>query len=90
MSPACVGRQVPLHCATKEVLIKLLGENIDDFNYLRVKNDFLECSLAIVSGVPFPSPEDLPDLGLNPSPLHLLHWQVDSLSLAPLGSSQPY
>ena len=66
MSPAFVGRQVPLHCAAKEVLIKLLGENIDDFNYLRVKNDFLECSLAIVSGVPFPSPEDLPHLGTEP------------------------
>ena len=30
--------------------------------------------------LPFPLPGDLPDLGLNQSPLCLLHWQVDSLS----------
>ena len=65
----CVGRQIPLHCATKEVLIKLLDENIDDFNYLRVENDFSECSLTIMSGAPFPSPEDLPDPGTEPQSL---------------------
>ena len=38
------------------------------------------------SVLPFPTPWDLfPTQGLNPSPLHLLHWQADSL---PLGS--PY
>ena len=31
------------------------------------------------SGLPFSSPRDLPDPGINP---HLLHWQVDSLPLA--------
>ena len=41
-------------------------------------------------GAPFPSPEDLPDPGTEPSFLRLLHWQADTLSLAPLGSSQPY
>ena len=31
------------------------------------------------SGLPFPAPGDLPDQGLNPRLLHLLHPQVDSL-----------
>ena len=31
------------------------------------------------SGLPFPSPEDFPDLESN---THLLHWQVDSVSLS--------
>ena len=35
------------------------------------------------SGLPFPSPEDLPDQGLNPC---LLHWQADALPLSHLGS----
>ena len=39
------------------------------------------------SGLPFPSPGDLPDQGLNPS---LLHWQVDSLSLSHQGSPHVY
>ena len=33
-------------------------------------------------GLPFPSPGHLPNQGLN---LHLLHWQVGSLSLSHLG-----
>ena len=35
------------------------------------------------SGLPFPTPGDLPDLGLNP---HFLHWQAVSLTLNHLGS----
>ena len=35
------------------------------------------------SGLPFPSPGDLPDPGIN---LCLLHWQADSLPLNHLGS----
>ena len=35
------------------------------------------------SGLPFLSPEDLPDRGLNPC---LLHWQADALPLSHLGS----
>ena len=35
------------------------------------------------SGLPFPTPGDLPTQGLN---LRLLHWQADSLSLSHLGS----
>ena len=31
------------------------------------------------SGLPFPTPRDLPNPGIEPSLLHLLHWQVDSL-----------
>ena len=31
------------------------------------------------SGLPFPSPGDLLDPGVNLGLLHLLHWQVDSL-----------
>jgi len=31
------------------------------------------------SGLPFPSPRDLPDPGSNPS---LMHWQADSLPLS--------
>ena len=41
------------------------------------------------SGLPFPSPGDLPDPGMEPvSAAHLLHWQVDSLPLSQQGS--PY
>ena len=37
------------------------------------------------SGLPIPTPGDLPDPGIEP---HLLHWQADSLPLSHLGS--PY
>jgi len=38
------------------------------------------------SGLPFPSPRDLPDPEIEPvCLLSLLHWQVDSLSLRHLG-----
>ena len=40
------------------------------------------------SGLSFPLPGDLPDPGIEPSLLHLLHWQVSSLPLAPPG--KPY
>ena len=36
-------------------------------------------------GLPVPTPEDLPTQGSNPCLLCLLHWQADSLSLAPPG-----
>ena len=40
------------------------------------------------SGLPFPTPGDLPNSGIeNSSLLHLLHWQADSLSLGNRGSS---
>ena len=35
------------------------------------------------SGLQFPSPGDLPDPGIEPTFLCLLHWQVGSLPLAP-------
>ena len=35
------------------------------------------------SGLPFPPPGDLPDPGLNPYLLYLLHWQADSLPQLP-------
>ena len=38
------------------------------------------------NALPFSSPGDLP--GLNPYLLHLLHWQVGSLPLAPPGKSK--
>ena len=38
------------------------------------------------SGLPFPSPGDLPDLGSNLDLFRLLHRQADSLSLSQLGS----
>ena len=34
----------------------------------------------------FPTPRDLPELGIEPSLLLLLHWQVDSLLLHHMGS----
>ena len=34
---------------------------------------------------PFPAPGDLPNTGIKPSALHLLHWQADSLPLATSG-----
>ena len=39
-----------------------------------------------LSGLPFPTPRDLPNPGIEP--LHLLHWQADSLPLCHLGHSQ--
>ena len=41
------------------------------------------------NGLPFPSPGDLPDPGIEPVSPALQHWQVDSLSLASLGSKLP-
>ena len=35
------------------------------------------------SGLPSPSPGDLPDPGIKPMSLGLLHWETGSLSLAP-------
>ena len=35
------------------------------------------------SGLPFPSPGDLPNPGMDSSLLCLLHWQADSLTLLP-------
>ena len=40
------------------------------------------------SGLSFPTPGDLPDTGIKPRSLCLLHWQADSLPLSHLGS--PY
>ena len=40
------------------------------------------------TGLPFPSPGDLPDPGLNLPLLRLLRWQAGSLPLAPPGKSQ--
>ena len=37
------------------------------------------------SRLPCTSPGDLPDPGMEPSLLHLLHWQEGSLPLAPPG-----
>ena len=37
-------------------------------------------------GVPSPTPRDLPDPGIKPKLLRLLHWQAGSLSLSHLGS----
>ena len=37
------------------------------------------------NGLLFPSPGDLPGPGIEPTSLNLLHWQKDSLLLAPLG-----
>ena len=38
------------------------------------------------SRLPFPTPGDLPDPGMEPSPLDLLHWQADSLPQRHMGS----
>ena len=40
----------------------------------------------ILEWVPFPPPGDLPDPGIEPTSLCLLHWQVDSLPPRHLGS----
>ena len=37
------------------------------------------------SGLPFPSSGDLPDPGIEPMSLSLLHWQAGSLPLVPPG-----
>ena len=44
---------------------------------------------AYWSGLPFPTPGDLPDPETEPASLHLLHWQADSLPLSHLGSLTP-
>ena len=41
------------------------------------------------SGLPLSCPEDLPDPGVKPAFLWLLHWQVKSLPLSCLGSPYP-
>ena len=41
------------------------------------------------SGLPFPPPGDLPNLGIEPRLLWLLHWQADSLPPNHLGSPLP-
>ena len=38
------------------------------------------------SRLPFPTPGDLPNPGIEPHLQHLLHWQVDTLSLSHQGS----
>ena len=38
------------------------------------------------TGLPFPSPGDVPDPGIKPESLHLLYWQVNSLPLHHLRS----
>ena len=45
----------------------------------------LLASILYWSELLFPTPQDLPDPGSNPILLHLLHWQVNSLPLAPPG-----
>ena len=40
-------------------------------------------------GFPVPSPGDLPDSGIKPALLSLLHWQVSSLPLSHQGSPKP-
>ena len=54
----------------------LPGSSVDGISQARI----------LVSGLPFPTPRDLPELGIEPSLLLLLHWQVDSLLLHHMGS----
>ena len=35
------------------------------------------------SGLPFPSPGDLPESGMEPGVLYLLHWQANSITGPP-------
>ena len=42
---------------------------------------------SIVEQVAFPTLGDLPDPGMEPNPLDLLHWQADSLPQRHMGSS---
>ena len=41
------------------------------------------------SGLPFPPPGELPNPGINPRLLRLLHWQAGSLPLVPPGKPHP-
>ena len=41
------------------------------------------------SGLPCSPPRDLPDSGMEPMSLCLLHWQAGSLPLAPPGKPSP-
>ena len=40
------------------------------------------------SGLPCPTPGDLPNPGIDPVSLYLLHWQAGSLPLVPPGKPQ--
>ena len=42
------------------------------------------------SGLPFPPSRDLPDPGIEPKYLHLLHWQGGSSPLMPLGKQKTH
>ena len=58
----------------------------------------MDCSLAPLSrefcrqehwsGLPFPTPGDLPNPGIETASVGLLHWQADSLPLAPPGKPE--
>ena len=39
------------------------------------------------NGLPFPSPGDLCNPGIEPTSIAFLHWQADSLPLVPPGKS---
>ena len=47
--------------------------------------DFPGCLYSQEYRVPFSSPEDLPDPRIDPDSCCLLHWQINSLPLAPPG-----
>ena len=49
----------------------------------------LLCPTTVVEGCHALLQEIFPTQGLNPSPLHLLHWHTDSLPLAPAGKPIP-
>ena len=62
--------------------------------------DPMDCSLPTVplsmeflrqenwSGLPFPTPEDLPNPAIKPMSLGLLHWQAGFLITVPFGKPQ--
>ena len=52
----------------------------------QARTGFLQA--RILEWLPCPPPGDLPDPGIEPTSLCLLHWQVGSLPLAPPGKGQ--
>ena len=64
--------------ALSEQMMRLMLDGLHKSNLKAYKRNLL---------LPFPSSGDLPDSGIEPVLLCLLHWQMDSLSLVPPGKS---
>ena len=77
-----VTQSCPILCDPKDC--SLPGSCVHGISQART--GFLQA--RILEWLPCPPPGDLPDPGIEPTSLCLLHWQVGSLPLAPPGKGQ--